>query len=262
MMCSILILAVLAFWGWVCKRASDAYTSFDHVYTQYAVMSSAVTILEKKVAQMETDLRRLRAGHTELSGEIEMVSDSSENVQWGLINMGGYTNFHKLTPFQRQQMYTLERANLIAARTMGMQRYLNVVRTQNQGIVHGGDDTDMDQVVSEAGEEESRENDAAVNPEDTPEITQVTMTFRNELNDCLRRGQWSDAAVFQRGVMQALDLVNQHQPVPVELKQHPFYSLAADLQTLVNRHAETDANLSERYQQYVNQLREMAYNAT
>ena len=64
----------------------------------------------------------------------------------GLINMGGYTNFHKLTPFQRQQMYTLERANLIAARTMGMQRYLNVVRTQNQGIVHGGDDTDMDQL--------------------------------------------------------------------------------------------------------------------
>ena len=259
MMCSILILAVLAFWGWVCKRASDAYTSFDHVYTQYAVMSSAVTILEKKVAQMETDLRRLRAGHTELSGEIEMVSDSSENVQWGLINMGGYTNFHKLTPFQRQQMYTLERANLIAARTMGMQRYLNVVRTQNQGIVHGGDDTDMDQVVSEAGEEESRENDPAVNPEDTPEITQVTMTFRNELK---RREQWSDAAVFQRGVMQALDLVNQHQPVPVELKQHLFYALAADLQTLVNRHAETDANLSERYQQYVNQLREMAYNAT
>ena len=129
----------------------------------------------------------------------------------------------------------------------------------NQGIVHGGDDTDMDQVVSEAGEEESRENDPAVNPEDTPEITQVTMTFRNELK---RREQWSDAAVFQRGVMQALDLVNQHQPVPVELKQHPFYALAADLQTLVNRHAETDANLSERYQQYVNQLREMAYNAT
>ena len=44
----------------------------------------------------------------------------------------------------------------------------------NQGIVHGGDDTDMDQVVSEAGEEESREKDPAVNPEDTPEITQVT----------------------------------------------------------------------------------------
>ena len=120
----------------------------------------------------------------------------------------------------------------------------------------------MDQVASEAGEEERRENDPAVNPEDTPEITQVTMTFRHELNDCLRREQWSDAAVFQKGVMQALYLVNQHQPLPVELRQQLFFALAADLQILVSRHAETDANLSARYQQYVNQLREMAYNAT
>jgi hypothetical protein len=70
MMCSILILAVLAFWGWVCKRANDAYTSFDHIYTQYAILSSAVTILEKKIAQMEADLRCLRAGHTELSARL------------------------------------------------------------------------------------------------------------------------------------------------------------------------------------------------
>ena len=261
MMCSILVLAVLAFWGWVCKRANDAYTSFDHIYTQHATLSSAVTILEKKIAQMETDLRRLRSGHAELSGEIELVSDSMENIQWGLINMGGYTNFNGLTPLQRQQMYTLECANLIAAGTMGMQRYLNVVRTQIQGIVHGGGDTDMEQVVAEAGEEENPENDPPVNPEDTPELTQVIMTFRNELNDSLRREQWSDAAVFQNGVMRILDLVNQYQPVPVELKRDLFYALAADLQPLVDRHRNLDPNLSERYEQYVNQLREMAYQA-
>ena len=137
MMCSVLILAVLIFWGWVCERANDAYTSFDHVYAQYAIMLSAVTILQKKIAQMEADLRRLRVGHT-------------ENIQWGLINMGGYTNFNGLTPTQRQQMYGLKRANLIAARTTGMQRHLNVVRIQNQGIVHGGDDTDMEEHAQEA----------------------------------------------------------------------------------------------------------------
>ena len=178
-MWSILILAVLAFWGWVCKRANDAYTSFDHIYTQYAILSSAVTILEKKIAQMEADLRCLRAGHTELSGEIEMVSDSTENIQWGLINMGGYTNFNGLTPLQRQQMYGLERANLIAARTMGMQRYLNVVRTPNQGIVHGGDATDMEENAREAAEEETPMFDRAIEPDDTPELSQVTMTLRN-----------------------------------------------------------------------------------
>ena len=142
-----------------------------------------------------------------------------------------------------------------------MQRYVNVVRTQNQGIVHGGDDTDMDQVVAETGEEENREYVQAVNPGDTPELTQVTMTFRNELNDCLRSEQWSDAAVFQSGVMRILDLVNQHQPVPVELKPDLLYGLAAHLQLLVDRHSNLDPNLSERHQ-YVNQLREMAYQTT
>ena len=192
------------------KSKYDAYTSFDHVYTQYAIMSSAVTILERKVAQMETDIRRLREGHTELSGEIEMVSDSTENIRWGLINMGGYTNFHGLTPMQRQQMYGLERANLIAARTMGMQRYLNVVRTQNQGIVHGGDDTEMEQHAQETAEEEAPVFDRPIEPDDTPELSQVTMTLRNELNDSLRREQWSDAAAFQNCMMRLLDAVNQY----------------------------------------------------
>ena len=223
---------MLAFWGWVFKRANDAYTSFEHLYTQYAILESAVYTLQQKMAQVETDLRRPRSGHTELSGEIEMVSDSTENIQWGLINIGAYTNFNGLTPMQRQQMYGLERANLIAAKTMGMQRYLNVVRTPNQGIVHGGDDIVMDQVVAETGEVENPEYDQPVNPEDIPELTQVTMTFRNELNDCFRREQWSDAAVFQSGVMCTLDLVNQHQPVPVELKRDLFYGLAAHLQPI------------------------------
>ena len=36
-------------------------------------------------------------------------------------------------------MYTLERANLIACRTMGRQHFLNTVRQQNRGVIHGGD---------------------------------------------------------------------------------------------------------------------------
>jgi len=40
-------------------------------------------------------------------------------------------------------MVTLERANLIASRTMGMQRYMNTVRSQNRGVIQGADDTDM-----------------------------------------------------------------------------------------------------------------------
>ena len=158
MMCNVLILAVLIFLGWVCKKTNDAYTSFDHVYTQYAIMFSAATILQKKIAQMETDLRRLRAGHT-------------KDIQWGLVNMEGYTHFNGLTPMQRQQKYGLERANPIAARIVGMQRYLNVVRTHNQGIVHGGDDIDMEEHAQDAAEEKTPVFDRPVEPDDTAELS-------------------------------------------------------------------------------------------
>ena len=83
-----------------------------------------------------------------------MVSDSTESVQWGLINMGGFTNFNGMNPSQRQAMYEMERSNLIAARTMGRQRFLSTVRQQNRGIVHGGDDTDMGQYEHGESEEE------------------------------------------------------------------------------------------------------------
>ena len=117
---------------------------------------------------------------------------------------------------------------------MGMQRYLNVVRTQNQGIVDGGDDTDMEQHAQETAEEEAPVFDCPIEPDDTPELSQVTMTLRNELNDSLRREQWSDAAAFQNCVMRW----NQYQPVPADVRRELYFALAADIQILVNRHAE------------------------
>ena len=49
-------------------------------------------------------------------------------------------------------MYTLERANLIACRTMDRQHFLNTVRQQNRGVIHGGDaDANM-------GDEEGKKN--------------------------------------------------------------------------------------------------------
>ena len=82
-------------------------------------------------------------------------------------------------------MYVLERANLVASRTMGSQRYLNTFRQQNQGIVMGGD---TDVAMHEEGKEEQLERDPPV-PEDESNLTQVVTTFRNELNKCLEREQ-------------------------------------------------------------------------
>ena len=90
-----------------------------------------------------------------------MLCDSVECVRWVLIHMGDFTNYHSLNPMLRQQMCTTERANFIASRTMGMQRYLNTIRSHNQGIVFGGDGTDMGQ---EGAESESPEMDPGINP--------------------------------------------------------------------------------------------------
>ena len=47
----------------------------------------------------------------------------------------------------------------------------------------------MEQHAQETAEEEAPVFDRPIEPDDTPELSQVTMTLRNELNDSLRREQ-------------------------------------------------------------------------
>ena len=96
----------------------------------------------------------------------------------------------------------------------------------------------------------------------TPEVCdleQVVSTFRNELNDCLRREEWNDAVIFQHGVMRVLNLFERDQPISQDAKRQLLLQLAPHLQPLIERHRDSNPNLSERYQQYAGQLREMAY---
>ena len=93
-------------------------------------------------SEWQSGLQRAQRAHAELQGELEMLCDSVESVQWGLINMGGYTNFHTRSPLAPANVHH-RKTNLIAVRGVGMQRYLNEIRSQNRGVVSGGDDTDM-----------------------------------------------------------------------------------------------------------------------
>ena len=116
-----------------------------------------------------------------------MTSDTLENVQWGLIQIGGCSSVTSLSAEQRRQMHTLERANLIDFRTMGSQRYLNTVRQQNRGVVQGGDNTDVN--MGEEGEEEGNWEEDPPLPDEGADLMQVVTTFRNDLNSCLEREQ-------------------------------------------------------------------------
>ena len=82
-----------------------------------------------------------RAGETssgdvlnELEGNQEMLSDQFQGFHYGVIMLGGYCNNSELTPQQRQQMYNVERANLVAARTMGANRFMATVLQQKSWI--------------------------------------------------------------------------------------------------------------------------------
>ena len=76
--------------------------------------------------------------------------------------LGGYRPFRALQPNHRRPMYEIERANLISRRVMDADRYMVMIKQQNQTFAHG-DDTDMDGIF-EGGESEAAENDGMVEP--------------------------------------------------------------------------------------------------
>ena len=141
------------------RLARDAYQSFEQNYTDLATLESLVDRQGQEIQALQAQLntngeqyRRLREGFNELQGDIEMVSDSNEQVHFGLVQLGGYTPFRSLQANDRRHMYEVERANLVARRTMESERFMATIRQQNQGQAYG-EDTDMNEenVESEQG---------------------------------------------------------------------------------------------------------------
>ena len=202
-------------------------------------------------------MRCLRVTYGELNGQQEMLCDSIESVQWGVIHLGGYTYFDTLTQEQRARMYSVESGNLISARTMGMQQYLNTIRQANRGVDLAAEDTEM--ALVEGGESEVATNDPEVNlAAPISDYNQVPSTFQSELYEALMRSN-ADVTDFQNLLLQMLNLVNSHQPVPRNLKIQYFTAAADRLQLMANRQPETSQTVADRYREYSHLLREMAY---
>ena len=202
-------------------------------------------------------LRRVQGAHNELQAELEMLVDSQEGIHWGIINLSGYTYFGQPTPGERQ--HSLERGNLIASKTMGVQRYVQSIRGANRGVVHDGQDTDVG-MAEEGGE-------SAGEPTNDPEVrlapsvgdfTQVMETMRNELNDCLKRESWAEIWQLQNVCLRVLDTVNRNQPVPAEDRRNLFANLSITLRQMSEQQSVQAPIIAARYQQYSHQLREMS----
>ena len=73
------------------------------------VVEPLVDKLCNELGECQAEIRRLRAAYEEFHGEHEMLCDSVESVQWGVIHLGGYTYFEALTREQRARMHSVER---------------------------------------------------------------------------------------------------------------------------------------------------------
>lgn len=152
-------------------------------------------------------------------------------------------------------MYELERANLVARRVMGADRYLHVIRQQNHGVARG-EDTDM-VVASETGESEAAENDPPVEP---PQgfLTQTVETLRAELNECLTRHDYATATQFQNCIIAILDAINGSVPMTDEVRSRFFNNLGSSLESMADRVRRNLPAVAERYNDLSGQLRNMA----
>eukprot|EP00435_Cladocopium_sp_Y103_P021435 s199_g5.t1 len=114
--------------------AKDAFDSFSPLYGDVATLENLVERLHNEnralmrdLDEMRGSITRLQAGHHELEAQDEMLSDQLDGMHCGVVMVGGYTNHSDLAPGQRHHVFNVERANLMAARTMGANRYMATV---------------------------------------------------------------------------------------------------------------------------------------
>lgn len=162
-----------------------------------------------------------------------MLSDQLDGRHYGVLMLGDAPTASELNPAQRQHMFNVERANLIAARTVGSNRFMATVLQQNRGSATG-EETDMGDPTTMDGEDaESERPLAADSPVGEPvgNLTQVHETLRNELNAFLAREAWADAELVQRSIVLILDSLNGANRFNVAHVSNYFNDLVTDLST-------------------------------
>ena len=259
-------LGVVIFMARTFKWAKDAYDSYEHSYGLMAMTDSLVDklcnenkTLRGEVNEMKNQIAELQRNFKLLESQDDILSDQADSLHYGLVMLGGYTIHSELTPAQRQHMFTIERANLVAARTMGSNRYMSTVMQQNRGVAFG-DDTDM------VDKQEGAESEVATSDPPVPvseasgELTRIHDTLRQELNSFLARENWEEAAEIQRCIMMVLDSLNIGQPLERGARIRLYQQLGDRLEHVADpQRVSSEALIAERFQRYANQLRENSF---
>ena len=172
---------------------------------------------QQKLDSQQDSLSALEGWVANVEGQITMVSDYSESVHHGLVELGGFTRLTDLTPDERRCMYNAERANLVSRNTMGADYYMRCVRQQFGG--GRGQNTDAGEAVE--SETDSQAEDPPVTasagsssgerPSSSPTgMVNLQDDLVTQLNAALARESYRDASIIQRLMMDLLDLSHQN----------------------------------------------------
>ena len=116
--------------------------------------------------------------------------------------------------------------------------------------------------LAEGGESEIATNDPEVNlAAPASDYSQISSTFQSELYEALMRRSNAGVTDFQNLLLQLLNVLNGHQPVPRDLKIQYFTAAVDRLQLMANRQPETSQTVADRYREYSHLLREMAWHS-
>ena len=252
------------------RMARDAYSSYEHSYVQMSILDSAYNqvqnqyeALRREHHELQQVVANLRRTVHELESNQEMLSDGHDELHHGLVMLGGFTSHSTLTMDQRQHMYSVERANMLASRTMGAGRYMAKVFHQTRGLATG-DDTDMGDTGAPASSHEGAESEAPTNDpyvalaSPMSSLTQIHETLRNELNGCLAREAFSDAHEVQNCILLLLDSMNGAQPMEQGTRMLLLRRMGDKLEVLADRQRSRGEELiASRFQHYSDLLREI-----
>ena len=155
-------------------------------------------------------------------------------------------------------MYSVERANMLASRTMGAGRYMATLFHQTRGLT-GGDDTDMTEAGAPASAS-SHERAESEEPTSDPcvrlaapmgSLTQIHATLRGELNGGLAREAFSDAHEIQNCIL-LLSSMNGTQPLERPARMLLFRRMGDKLDVLADRQRSRAEELTaSRFQHYM-----------
>ena len=205
-------LATFGYFAW--RRVStDLYHCWNqvgdedgYIAKQEKRIDDLIVKLERMQIQMEQDYAMLSDRVESTSNEVSMTHDYASGLHYSLVEHGGFLrNGCGLSREQWVHLTTLERANLVSARTLGSVEYMRLVR---QRFAPQGNADETDVGAPEGDESEAMDDDVPMEVSTgTDSVTDIVEFLKTEHLKCLQNGDLWDANEIQHTILGFLEEV-------------------------------------------------------